>query len=243
MGPMRRRGLRLTATTGLLAALLITPSAAFAEPATRSISTGGDGMGELRISTATAKPHARATASGTVSVAILDFLFEPQDITVGVGDTVSWTNEGEKKHDVDGDGFESETLETGESYSFTFSDSGTFDYICGIHPKMKATVTVAGTPSDPDPPAGEEPKEGDAGTTDSGTGSGSAGRGDSGDDGSGANKSEEGGGGVSPGGESGDGGGDGSGGSLPSTGQDLLPAIILAELLLIAGLALRLRLP
>lgn len=241
---MCRRGLRWTLSTGLIAALLITPSSAFAKPATRSIATGDDGgTGQMRISTATAKPQVRATASGTVSVAILDFLFEPQDVTVGVGDTVSWTNEGEKRHDVDSDAFESETLETGESYSFTFSDPGTFDYICGIHPKMKATVTVAGTPSDPDSPAGED-NAGDAGTTDPGTESRSAGEGDSDGEGSGEDKSEEdgGGGGVSPGGESGDGGGDGSGGSLPSTGQDLLPAAILAELLLIAGLALRLRL-
>jgi plastocyanin len=36
----------------------------------------------------------------------------------------------------------SNTLGRGQSYSFTFTESGTFPYHCGIHPSMKGTITV-----------------------------------------------------------------------------------------------------
>jgi plastocyanin len=33
-------------------------------------------------------------------------------------------------------------LSTGQTYSHTFSTAGVFDYHCGVHPTMKATITV-----------------------------------------------------------------------------------------------------
>ncbi|WP_205624178.1 plastocyanin/azurin family copper-binding protein [Amycolatopsis vancoresmycina] len=36
----------------------------------------------------------------------------------------------------------SPTLQTGQSYQYTFSTPGTFEYLCTIHPFMTATVTV-----------------------------------------------------------------------------------------------------
>ena len=236
---MRKPDWRLILAAGMSAVLLAMPSTAAAGPAVRAISTADDrGGAEVRISTREAQPARRATASATVSVAILDFLYDPKDVTVSRGDTVSWTNQGEKKHDVTSDGFESETLEAGDGYSFTFTESGTFDYLCGIHPKMKGTVTVAGTPSQPDGPADGEPKQGSENSSD--PGSESAGR-QGGGEGSDGGDGESDSGGVSSGSGSGGGAGGDSDGSLPSTGQDLLPALILAELLLIGGLLLRLR--
>ena len=158
---MRKPDWRLILAAGMSAVLLAMPSTAAAGPAVRAISTADDrGGAEVRISTREAQPARRATASATVSVAILDFLYDPKDVTVSRGDTVSWTNQGEKKHDVTSDGFESETLEAGDGYSFTFTESGTFDYLCGIHPKMKGTVTVAGLPrSRTAPPTGSPSRD------------------------------------------------------------------------------------
>jgi plastocyanin len=96
------------------------------------------------------------SAAGSTSVSILDgntqsaFRFSPSSITIGAGGTVTWTNSGKapEGHDVSGSGgLGSGTLQSGQSYSHTFSSPGTFSYICSIHPFMKGSVTVQGTSS------------------------------------------------------------------------------------------------
>ena len=77
---------------------------------------------------------------------IKGFAFDPKAATVKVGETVTWTNEDGTDHTVtSSDGsFASEDLGQGATFSQTFNTAGTFDYICGIHPAMKATVIVTG---------------------------------------------------------------------------------------------------
>jgi len=41
--------------------------------------------------------------------------------------------------------FRSTALDTGDSFSFTFRDVGTFEYFCSLHPHMTATIKVEGT--------------------------------------------------------------------------------------------------
>jgi plastocyanin len=88
------------------------------------------------------------SAAGSASVSILDgssqsaFRFSPGSITVGAGDSVTWTNNGSEAHDVTGSGLSSGTLQPGQGYSHTFASPGTFSYICSIHPFMKGSVTV-----------------------------------------------------------------------------------------------------
>ena len=57
---------------------------------------------------------------------------------------MTWTNADSTQHTATaGDGsFDSGTLAQGETFSQTFETAGTFDYICKIHPNMKATITV-----------------------------------------------------------------------------------------------------
>lgn len=81
----------------------------------------------------------------TDTVAIQNFAFSPETITVKVGTKVTWTNKDSAGHTVTGDtsdGPASDTLAQGASYSFTFSKAGTFTYACSIHPDMKGTVIV-----------------------------------------------------------------------------------------------------
>jgi plastocyanin len=77
-------------------------------------------------------------------VAIDKFAFDPEELTVAVGDTVVWTNaEGVGHSVVSGDDtFASDRLEQGDAFEFTFDTAGTFAYICGIHPSMAGTVVV-----------------------------------------------------------------------------------------------------
>lgn len=84
-------------------------------------------------------------AVATDTVAIQNFAFSPETITVKVGAKVTWTNKDSAAHTVTGDsddGPASGTLAQGASYSFTFNKAGTFSYECSIHPNMKGTVIV-----------------------------------------------------------------------------------------------------
>jgi amicyanin len=81
---------------------------------------------------------------GDTAVSITDFAFVPAALTVKVGDAVTWTNHDEEPHTVAaGDGsFHSPGMDTNGTFSFTFTEAGTFDYVCSIHPFMHGTVTV-----------------------------------------------------------------------------------------------------
>ena len=77
------------------------------------------------------------------TVNIKNFMFQ-MDVTVSSGSTVTWKNMDGEPHTVAStDGvFRSRALDEGDSYSFKFEKPGIYRYICSIHPKMKATVTV-----------------------------------------------------------------------------------------------------
>jgi plastocyanin len=91
-----------------------------------------------------------ASAQDEMTVSIQDFFFDPDQLTVAPGTTVTWVNEGEAPHTVtstDGKELDSATLQPGDTYSFTFKedDAGeTYAYQCMIHPEMTASVTVSG---------------------------------------------------------------------------------------------------
>jgi plastocyanin len=84
-----------------------------------------------------------AAAAGAGEVIIEGFNFVPETIEVPTGTAVTWTNKDTAAHTVVDEGlFESEELDQGETFSFTFDTPGEYSYICGIHPYMTATVTV-----------------------------------------------------------------------------------------------------
>jgi LPXTG-motif cell wall-anchored protein len=91
-----------------------------------------------------------ASAQDEMTVSIQDFFFDPDQLTVAPGTTVTWVNEGEAPHTVtstDGKELDSATLQPGDAYSFTFKedDAGeTYAYQCTIHPEMTASVDVSG---------------------------------------------------------------------------------------------------
>ena len=84
---------------------------------------------------------------GAGAVTIIDFAFQPADLSVKIGDTVTWTNTGNTAHTVkwdDGSTPESDRLTNGgAAYERTFDTAGTFTYVCGIHGSMKGSITVA----------------------------------------------------------------------------------------------------
>jgi hypothetical protein len=72
-----------------------------------------------------------------------------------VGDTVVWTQRDDIAHTTTSGSspnpdalWDSRELQQGETFSFTFANSGTYQYFCTIHPPMTATVTVTEEGSD-----------------------------------------------------------------------------------------------
>jgi plastocyanin len=88
-------------------------------------------------------PVAQAPVSAN-AVAIQNFAFAPATITVKVGTTVTWTNSDQDAHTVTAQdrSFTSAPLNPGDSYRYTFTKSGSYAYLCTIHPFMTATVVV-----------------------------------------------------------------------------------------------------
>ena len=85
-----------------------------------------------------------ADAPEAVQVKIKDFDFLPMAVTVPVGGSVTWKNLDGEPHTVtsiDGD-FRSGALDENDTYTVRFTKPGVYDYICTIHPRMRATVTV-----------------------------------------------------------------------------------------------------
>lgn len=85
---------------------------------------------------------ATGVGSQIVNVEIKDYKYIPQNITVKVGQTVMWTNNDTVLHDVVGSGIESDYLQKGEKFTYTFEEEGTYPYICSIHPWMEGEVIV-----------------------------------------------------------------------------------------------------
>ena len=67
-------------------------------------------------------------------------------LTVPVGSTVVWTNSDSIAHTVTSvDGlFDSGNMNAGTSWSYTFDESGEYEYFCVPHPWMRAKVVVEG---------------------------------------------------------------------------------------------------
>ena len=76
--------------------------------------------------------------------------FSPNSMTVvlGVNNTVVWTNNDSSPHTVTSNGgsFDSGNMAPGQTYSFTFSEPGTYTYHCTYHPWMVGTVIVKAGP-------------------------------------------------------------------------------------------------
>jgi plastocyanin len=139
----------------LFLALLAGSLSAMACGSSKKSATPTPGVTTAPAATATKAPQATAAATSaptstpgaaakSASVAIKDFEFTPATVTIAVGGTVTWTNNGPSTHTVAADdgSFDRGHLSQGKTFSHTFQTAGTFSYHCGIHPFMKATVIV-----------------------------------------------------------------------------------------------------
>src|SRR6184192_2056533 len=70
--------------------------------------------------------------------------FAPPSLTVKTGTTVTWSNEDDIPHTVASSTrvFKSKALDTDDSFSFTFTEPGRYEYFCSLHPHMTGKIVV-----------------------------------------------------------------------------------------------------
>ena len=137
------------------------PPSTVREPSTGGPDGGPAAPGEAAEDTRTADtavadspppagpPGGGAHKSANASVTMGDFFFSPSSVTVAIGDTVTWHNNGQAPHNATADNgsFSTPDLNNGGSASHRFNSAGTFSYICTIHPQMTGTVRVLSSSS------------------------------------------------------------------------------------------------
>lgn len=82
------------------------------------------------------------------SVGIAGSRFDPLEISIAVGDTVSFTNTDPFAHTVTANDGQTLSFDSGEfgqdeTFEVTFDEAGSFAYFCEIHPTMRASVVVS----------------------------------------------------------------------------------------------------
>jgi plastocyanin len=77
-------------------------------------------------------------------VGIDNFKFAPNPLTIEKGTEVTWTNHDDIPHSivVNALGVHSKAMDTDGTFTYKFDKTGTFFYVCGLHPFMQAKVVV-----------------------------------------------------------------------------------------------------
>ncbi|WP_405727782.1 cupredoxin family copper-binding protein [Streptomyces sp. NBC_01537] len=226
-----RRGNRVLLTAGLAAAATAVACLALLQStagAAQTPSTAAPVADTQSVTQSQAEPAAVSAADAAdYTIAIKDYAFAQKSLTVKVGDTVKWTNEDTAPHTVTTTSgpasFDSGNLSKGQSFSYTFTKAGTYDYYCAVHPDMTAKITVV------DDSSGTSGGTSTGGTSGGSTTGGSTGGSSTGGDTTGGSTSggDMGGmsGGSTSGGSTGGGTGGGTGDECYSIQQSLLPIL------------------
>ena len=98
-------------------------------------------LGVIILLVAVAESPVRAS---DIEVKIDNFTFNPKQVTVKAGDTITWVNHDDIPHTVTSQtqAFRSKALDTDDKFSFTFATPGTYPYFCALHPHMTGTIVV-----------------------------------------------------------------------------------------------------
>jgi plastocyanin len=105
------------------------------------------GARALAVALAALAPAAVLAAGTKHTVAIDGVKYDPPTVTVKRGDTVTWTNKDPFPHTVTAQGaFDSKEIAADGKWSYVARKPGRYDYICTLHPNMKATLVVEDAP-------------------------------------------------------------------------------------------------
>lgn len=126
--PGRRLAIIITSTLILIAALIY----------------ANDAISQAMHDQQTQAALHRKPLTNITKIAIVNYEFQPANIQVKVGTTVTWTNQDNVAHTVTfRNGMkDSGLIQQHTSFSYTFTQVGTFTYYCDVHTEMIAQVTV-----------------------------------------------------------------------------------------------------
>ncbi|HEX4702788.1 MAG TPA: cupredoxin family copper-binding protein [Pseudonocardiaceae bacterium] len=144
------------ALTGLAGGPATAPAPA-AAPQVRLAAAQQGALQSLNSLAGIAMPAAAAAPAATpgnaIAVTIQNYAFAPASLAIPAGTTVVWTNKDTAPHTVTVSSgpvtFSSPNLQQGDTFTYTFTQPGTYKYYCAVHPYMTASVTVTGTTTPP----------------------------------------------------------------------------------------------
>jgi plastocyanin len=108
-------------------------------------------MSSMDMSGTTAASNANTSTTSNASVVevpIQNFAFNPTTLTIKVGTTVKWTNMDSATHTVTSganrtaDKKFDQSLPQGQTFQYTFTAAGEYDYFCKPHANMNAKIIV-----------------------------------------------------------------------------------------------------
>ncbi|MDX6640213.1 MAG: hypothetical protein QOF12_1224 [Solirubrobacteraceae bacterium] len=113
---------------------------------------GGSSSNSTGSTSSSSNQPAAQTQSGgstgkATTVTIKGFAFTPATVHVTAGTKITFVNEDSVDHDVtakSGASFKSPLFGKGGHYVVTADKAGTIDYVCTVHPFMKAQIVVTG---------------------------------------------------------------------------------------------------
>lgn len=90
---------------------------------------------QTNITTSTTNPN---------EIIIKDFSFNPETLNINTGTEITWTNQDPVVHKIIiKDLTESSNLNQGDKFTYTFTNKGTYNYSCAIHPSMTGKIIVS----------------------------------------------------------------------------------------------------
>jgi plastocyanin len=173
--PQQGGGANATTTTAAAGGANATTTTAAAGGANATTTAAAGGANTTTTAAAGGAPMSNATTTGTTgnatgtgttggegggggtsvsivpgSSSLTTDAFQPNPIQVGVGDTVTWTNDDAQPHTATSgqnatpDGtFDSGIMAPQGTFEHTFTEAGEFPYFCLLHPNMVGTVSVS----------------------------------------------------------------------------------------------------
>jgi len=89
---------------------------------------------------------ADGSSGPTQEIVIDNFTFAPATVTIAPGTRVVWVNHDDVPHTATSTGkprrFDTGALDTDQKYAHVFTEPGTYNYFCAVHPKMTGQIIV-----------------------------------------------------------------------------------------------------
>jgi plastocyanin len=97
---------------------------------------------------ATSVPPATAPAPQTVTIEMINTSFSPSSVQVKAGTTVVWVNKDPAEHSTTSDSglWDSGLMAQGATFSYTFTQPGTYQYYCKPHLALGMTGVITVVP-------------------------------------------------------------------------------------------------